>query len=109
MRNRFDRPGGVDMLEIIAAGLIGVVAGGAIVHVWHYIVALESKLKDTERRIAELTAAQAKRLPYSCADELENSMAAILRLQHETDFRKDLIENALNHLQLARGNGSKKQ
>ncbi len=47
------------------------------------------------------------RLPYRAADELENGLAALWLLKRELDFRTDLVENAIAHLQAARG-GEKK-
>lgn len=48
------------------------------------------------------------RLPYRTAEEIENAIAAIICLKNDAETRLNMIENALSHLQLARGNGKKK-
>lgn len=89
------------MSEVVTAllALTAIISSGMAVHFHH-------RLMDAEKRIGQLELAQAKHLPYRAADEIENSLAALLRLKNEADFRQDLIDNALNHLQQAR-NGKK--
>jgi len=82
-------------------------AGIAITKIYYWHIQAQARTAEIERKIEELSAAQAKHLPYSTAEEIENSVAALLRLKDEADFRQDLIENALNHLRKAR-NGNKK-
>jgi len=91
-------------LAIIAA----LVAGWAANHLYQMTQSVTARLTNAEQRISQLEAAQAKHLPYKTADEIENSIAAIIYMKHDADRKAELIENALNHLQLARGNGSKK-
>ena len=52
-------------------------------------------------------AASARHLPYRAAEEIENSLAAMWILKRELDFKTSLVENAIAHMQAARG-GSKK-
>ena len=49
----------------------------------------------------------ARHLPYRTAEEIENGLAALWILKRELDFKESLVENAISHLQAARG-GSKK-
>ena len=66
-----------------------------------------AEIKHLRVRIAALEASQAKHLPYRTADEIEDATAAILRIKFEADFRQELVDNALAHLQQARGGNGK--
>ena len=90
------------MSELLTAilTLASVVSTVLAIHFHHRLI-------DTEKRVGQLEAAQVKHLPYRTADEIENSIAAILYMKQDADRKAELIENALNHLQLARGNGKR--
>lgn len=89
--------------------LVGLVSGWAISKALAYLRQTENRLSALEQTVQDLQKAQAKHLPYKTADEIEHATAALMKLKFESDFRADIIENALNHLQIARnGNGSKK-
>lgn len=47
------------------------------------------------------------RLPYKTAEEIEASLAALWVLRRELDFRTELVDNAIAHLQKARAVGKK--
>jgi hypothetical protein len=66
-----------------------------------------AEIKHMRVRIAALETSQAKHLPYRTADEIEDATAAILRIKFEKDFWQELVENALEHLQNARGGNGK--
>jgi hypothetical protein len=51
--------------------------------------------------------ASVRHLPYRAAEEIENSLAALWTLMRELDFKTSLVENAIAHMQAARG-GSRK-
>lgn len=72
----------------------------------YFIGKLNAENKGLKERIQRLEEAQAKHLPYPTADGIEDATAAILRLKFEADFRRELVDNALAHLQQARA-GSK--
>lgn len=73
-------------------------------------LSLEEQLKQAQARIAELEAMQARHLPYVTAEEIENAEAALLYAKRAARERRDMIENALAHLQKARqGNKIKNQ
>lgn len=59
-------------------------------------------IRGLQARVRQLEEASQKRLPYRSADEIENSTAALLKAIAETSYRRDLLENALAHLQSAR-------
>ena len=63
---------------------------------------LYSTIKRQEQRIQQLEQASAKRLPYKSADEIENATAALLYTMEDLSLRRDMLENALAHLQKAR-------
>lgn len=87
---------------ILVIGILFALAAGFA------IAKLHSWVNATQRRLSELEQAQAKHLPYHTADEIEAATAAILKIKFETDFRQEVIENALAHLQQARnGKGQK--
>jgi hypothetical protein len=94
-------------LPVAIAIIVGVIAGWAAKHIYQMGQDMTARLIDAEKRISQLEQAQAKRLPYKTADEIENSIAAILYMQQDADRKAELIDNALNHLQLARGNGKR--
>lgn len=52
--------------------------------------------------------ANARHLPYVTAEEIENSLAALWILRGELDFKTSLIDNAIAHMQAARGGKAKK-
>ncbi len=95
-------------LAIITALVCGVLAGWSLAHLRLQLAGSEKRLGELEKTIQTLQAAQAKHLPYKTADEIENATAALLKLKFESDFRGELIENALSHLQVARNGNSKK-
>lgn len=85
-------------LIFIASALILIAALVAA----YFIGKLQADNNALRERIRRLEAAQAKHLPYPTADGIEDATAAILRLKFEADFRQELVENALAHLQSAR-------
>lgn len=88
-------------LSFIVAFIIlisGLGIGGLAVGLFATICALTRRVKELEQ------ASDRRHLPYKVADEIEDATAAILKLEHEMQFRKELIENALNHLRKARNN-----
>jgi hypothetical protein len=92
-------------LTIIAL-VIGLFAGWSAAHILAYLRKTDQRLSDLEKTIQDQQASQAKHLPYKTADEIENATAALLKLKFETDFRTEMIDNALSHFQMARsGNG----
>ena len=93
-------------LAITAALALGLLAGWSLAHLRMALVSGDQRLTELEQKVAGLSAAQAKHLPYRTADEIENATAALLKLKFEQDFRAELIENALGHLKTAR-NGNK--
>jgi hypothetical protein len=52
--------------------------------------------------------AQAAHLPYLAAEEIENGLAALWILKRELDLKEELVENAIAHLQAARGGKRKR-
>jgi hypothetical protein len=52
--------------------------------------------------------ANARHLPYITAEEIENSLAAMWILRNELDIRVNLVDNAIAHMQAARGGKAKK-
>jgi hypothetical protein len=87
---------------ILVIGILAAMAAG------YAIAKLHSWASAMQRRLEALEQAQAKHLPYRTADEIEAATAAILKIKFETDFRQEVIENALAHLQIAR-NGNKEK
>ncbi len=77
--------------SVLAAFIAGIAIG-----------MIYKEAKHMGERIAALEAAQVKHLPYRAAEEIEDATAAILRIKFETDFRQEVIDNALEHLQMAR-------
>lgn len=61
-----------------------------------------------DTRIAALEAAQVKHLPYATSNEIDAATVAILKLKLEAEYKQDLIDNALAHIQKAANNGSRK-
>ena len=47
--------------------------------------------------------ATAAHLPYVTAEEIEDGLAALWKLRFEIDLKQELVDNAIAHLQLARG------
>lgn len=47
--------------------------------------------------------ATAAHLPYVTAEEIEDGLAALWKLRFELDLKEELVDNAIAHLQLARG------
>lgn len=90
------------MLNLLVA-LIAIIAALAA---GYYIGKERAEIKNLRERLARMEAAQAKHLPYPTANGIEDATAALMRLKFEADFRQDLIDNALSHLQYAR-NGRK--
>ena len=82
-------------LIIFIAVLVSLAAGVAIGR-------LSAELKNMRQRIANLEGAQAKHLPYKTAEELENTIAALLVAKFKLDFNQEIIDNALAHAQKAR-------
>jgi hypothetical protein len=66
-----------------------------------------SEIKHLRERVATLEANQAKHLPYKTADEIEEATAGILKAKFENEFRGELLDNALAHLQQARNGNAK--
>lgn len=91
----------VDTL-FLTATITALVAGWAAKHIYQMGQDMTARLIDAEKRISQLEQAQVKHMPYRTADEIENSIAAMLRLKNELDFKVELFDNALSHLQQAR-------
>ena len=91
----------LNTLILIIGILFAMAAGFAIAKLHSWINAIQV-------RLSELEQAQAQHLPYRTADEIEAATAAILKIKFETDFRQEVVENALAHLQIAR-NGNKEK
>ena len=87
-------------MDTLIIAITSFVAGSALTGLLCHITNLQ-------RRIETLEANQAKHLPYKTADEIEEATAGILKAKFENDFRGELLDNALAHLQLAR-DGNKK-
>lgn len=91
----------VDTL-FLTATIVALVAGWAAKHIYQMGQDMTARLVDAEKRIGQLEQAQVKHVPYRTADEIENSIAAMLRLKNELDFKVELFDNALSHLRQAR-------
>ena len=46
-------------------------------------------------------------MPYKSAEEIENTIAALLVAKFQSDFRAELLDNALAHARQARSGNSK--
>jgi len=60
-------------------------------------------------RISKLEQAKHKRMPYEAYDSTLDAMAALDALEHEEDFRQNLIQNAKAHLIKSMQVGTKNQ
>ena len=58
----------------------------------------ESRLREMEKRIQDLEAANRQRLPYKAFEEMLNAMAALDKEKSESEFRTSLIDNAIGHM-----------
>lgn len=69
------------------------------------IASLRHEWQNMRKRIAELEQASNKRhVPYAVAEEIEDATAAILLAVSEIEFKKSVLDNALEHLHNARNN-----
>ena len=57
---------------------------------------------DLRKRIRALEDADRRRLPFRTADEIEDATAAINALMFDLDLKRNMVENALEHLKAAR-------
>ncbi len=98
----------MDVVIPVVTVLAASAAGMAISYLVQDQRALKERLTQAERQIEAMLAAQARHLPYSTAEEIENSLAALWRVRGEIEFRAELLDNAISHMQKARG-GNKKR
>jgi hypothetical protein len=87
---------------VIIYALIAFIAGIGLAGLYFHIHSLN-------QRISRLEESQAKHLPYKTAEEIEDGIAALLTLKFHSDVRSDFIDNALAHLQKARGGNAKEK
>ena len=85
------------LIALLAALVAGIFIGG----LWNDLRNLRDRMKRMEEN-------QAKHLPYKTADEIEDAIAALMRLEHELTFKRELLDNAFAHLKLARNGNEKK-
>lgn len=83
-------------LLLVIAVFSGLLVGGGM-------VAMLYERRALLKRIEQLEQASKKRLPYQTAEELEHSLSALIVLKDELDFKVSLVDNAMAHLQKARG------
>lgn len=96
-------------MALFYAGLGLSLAAFALAAAWHLLTEwqhMARRVEIAERRIRELAEARQRHLPYKTADEIENALAALWRLQGELELKAEFVENAIAHLRLAR-NGYK--
>jgi len=93
---------------------LGILIGGAATGMYAHYVAQQKRLaeiektnQDQQNEIALLKEKLSKpgSLPYQTREELEHSMAGLILLENELNFKRDLLENVMSHIRNARGNG----
>lgn len=87
-------------MEIALAIIVALAAGFGVGKIY-------SEYQHMRERIVALEAAQAKHLPYRTAESIEDAEAAIVKAMCEVRFNNELLENALAHMQIARGGKDK--
>lgn len=58
----------------------------------------DQRLRDMEKRLHDLEAADRKRMPFKSQEELLDAMAAISRYMEERKIQDAFIENAAGHI-----------
>jgi hypothetical protein len=69
----------------------------------------DKQISDLRKRVLDLEKANIQRLPYKSFEEILNGMAALEVLERETDFKKDVIQNAKAHFTSAMAAGTRRE
>ena len=115
-RNSTDRGGHpmeIKIFLLIVLGIFVLVSSALFYHEYMTTRGRVDELSNTIgsliERISKLEQAKHKRMPYEAYDSTLDAMAALDALEHEEDFRQNLIQNAKAHLIKSMQVGTKNQ
>jgi hypothetical protein len=85
---------------LILSFLLGILAGGSAVTMYRENQSLHRRVRDLEARLNRPGS-----VPFLVREELEHTAADLILLLDDWDFKREVVQNALEHVRKARGNG----
>lgn len=95
----------MEIISIIVAIIIIICVGLLYAEFRH----IQADAKHLEKRVEKLEQSARQRMPFRSYDEILDAMAALDALEHEENFKRDLIQNAKAHLTNSMTVGTKRE